>query len=157
VIYPEADLDAVERFRAHWDPLSGVVAAHVTIAFPFEWRSGAEALQAVLGDVAPMPFRVRLGAPTVWDDEYLFLLAEEGGGDIARLHDAVHRAAGVGRPERFVPHMTIGRRPPGAEQHRMLRAAHGLVVSGWVRALSVYRREPDGRRVEEFTLPFLPT
>jgi hypothetical protein len=34
----------------------------------------------------------------------------------------------------------------------MLRAADGLTLDGWARELSVYRREPDGRRVHEFTV-----
>jgi 2'-5' RNA ligase len=152
VIYPEAETGAVERFRQRWDPLGGVVGAHVTIAFPFEWDREVDELRALLTEAMPKPFALRLGAPTVWDDEYLFLLAERGGAHIARLHEAVHNTLGLARSERFVPHMTVGRRPPGPEQDRMVRAASGLAVTGWARSLSVYRREPDGRRVHELTV-----
>jgi len=152
VIHPEADTVAVERFRRRWDPLGGAVPAHVTIAFPFEWERGADELRGLLTGVLAKPFAVRLGAPTVWEDEYLFLLAERGGADIARLHEAVYTVLRLARAERFVPHMTIGRRPPGSEQHTMLRAADGLTVDGWARKLSVYRREPGGRRIHEFTV-----
>jgi 2'-5' RNA ligase len=153
VIYPDADTGAVERFRRRWDPLGGSLAAHVTIAYPFKWERGVAELRELLAGVAPAPFALRLGVPTVWEDEYLFLLAERGGAQIARLHDAVHGALGLARAERFVPHMTVGRRPPGAEQDRMRRAADGLAVSGWARGLSVYRREADGRRIHEFAVP----
>jgi len=152
VIHPEADTGAVERFRQRWDPLGGAVAAHVTIVFPFESQYGVAELRELLAGVLPKPFAVRLGAPTVWEDEYLFLLAERGGAQIARLHETVYGMLRLARAERFVPHMTVGRRPPGAEQDKMLRAADGLILDGWARELSVYRREPDGRRVHEFTV-----
>jgi 2'-5' RNA ligase len=152
VIYPDADTGPVELFRQRWDPLGGIVAAHVTIAFPFDWAGDPGELPGRLSATMPKAFALRLGSPTVWDDEYLYLLAERGGAQIARLHDAVHNALGLARAERFVPHMTVGRRPPGTEQERMLRAADGLSVNGWARELSIYRREPDGRRVHEFTV-----
>jgi 2'-5' RNA ligase len=152
VLYPEAETVAVERFRRRWDPLGGFVAAHVTIAFPFVWDRGLDELRDLLAQAMPKPFAVRLGAPTIWDDEYLFLLAERGGAEIARLHEAVHNTLGLPRSERFVPHMTVGRRPPGADQDRMVRAAAGLGLTGWARTLSVYRREPDGTRVHELTV-----
>jgi 2'-5' RNA ligase len=142
----------VERFRQRWDPLRGAVPAHVTIAFPFDWARGLDELRELLTGVLPRPFALRLGAPTIWEDEYLFLLAERGGVEIARLHEAVYGVLGLARAERFVPHMTVGRRPPGPEQEAMLRAAGGLTVDGWARELSVYRREPDGRRTHEFTV-----
>ena len=152
VIYPEAETGAVERFRRRWDPMGALVAAHVTIAFPFDWDRDADEMRALLTEAMPKPFAVRLSAPTIWDDEYLFLLAERGGAHIARLHEAVHSALGLARSERFVPHMTVGRRPPGPEQDRMVRAAGGLAVNGWARTLSVYRREADGRLTHELTV-----
>jgi 2'-5' RNA ligase len=152
VIYPEAETSGVERFRRRWDPLGGLVAAHVTIAFPFEWERGLDELRDLLAQTMPKPFALRLDAPTIWDDEYLFLLADRGGAEIARLHEAVHNTLGLPRSERFVPHMTVGRRPPGPDQDRMVRAATGLAVNGWARTLSVYRREPDGTRVHELTV-----
>jgi 2'-5' RNA ligase len=152
VIYPEAETGAVERFRRRWDPLGPVVGAHVTIAFPFDWDRGTDELRGLLTEAMPKPFAVRLGAPTIWDDEYLFLLAERGGAHIARLHEAVYSTLGLARSERFVPHMTVGRRAPGPEQDRMLRAASGLAVAGWARTLSVHRREADGRLAHEFTV-----
>ena len=152
VIYPDADTGPVEVFRQRWDPLGSLVAAHVTIAFPFDWDGQPGELPARLAGTMPRPFAVRLGSPTVWDDEYLYLLAERGGAQIARLHDAVYNALGLPRAERFVPHMTVGRRSAGPDQDRMLRAADGLSVNGWARELSVYRRESGGRCIHEFTI-----
>lgn len=152
VIYPEAETGAVERFRKRWDPAGGVMPAHVTIAFPFDWHREPAELQTLLKGVLSKPFAIRLAAPTIWDDEYLFLLAERGGVQIARLHDAVYNALGLARAERFVPHMTIGRRPPGPDQERMTRAASGLSINGWARELAIYRREENGIRTPEFTV-----
>ena len=71
----------VESFRARWDPLATSVSAHITVVFPFDWSDTLPALSTVLGTVAAVnpAFPVALGRVTVWEDEYLFLLAHQGG------------------------------------------------------------------------------
>lgn len=142
VIFPEADLAAVEQFRTRWDPLSESVAAHITIVFPFP----ASVELDVLRDLTMKPFPVRLGNPSLWEGEYLFLTADAGGEHIIDLHRRSYEALQLSTPPSFVPHMTIGQRPPGTETSLMLAEAGDLVVEGWAQSLTIYRRHLDGRR-----------
>jgi 2'-5' RNA ligase len=159
-VFPEIDTAAVERFRNRWDPLAAAVPAHITVAFPFDWTgpvSGlADALQPIL--TACPSFTVELSTPTVWEDEYLFLLLGEGREQVSQLHESIYRQVlrGVPRPTRFVPHMTVGRH---ADKEALgvgvtEAAEMGLPLIGRAVSLTVYRRHDDGRRVRELDIPF---
>jgi 2'-5' RNA ligase len=159
VIFPEADLTDVERFRARWDPLATSVAAHITVAFPFDWSSSVLALKTVLSGVvsAHRTFPVALSGVTVWEDEYLFLLAHQGGDAISRLHGDLYAGPlpGLAPPETFVPHLTVGRHREPRELRTALGEAHdaGLSVTGMATTLSIYRVDGTGRRVRELDVP----
>jgi 2'-5' RNA ligase len=159
VIFPEANMTDVESFRGRWDPLATSVTAHITVVFPFDWSDTLPALKIVLGAVvsAHRAFPVALSGVTVWEDEYLFLLAQQGGDAINRLHADLYAGPlpGLVPPETFVPHMTIGRHgEPGS-----LRTALGeandaeLSVTGMATTLSIYRIDDTGRPVRELDLP----
>jgi len=142
VIFPEADTTQVEQFRADWDPLADAVAAHITIVFPLDWPGSASDMGAVLAEVASdhASFAIELNQPTIWDGEYLFLLADEGKDRIARLHGDAYAHLRIAAPARFVPHMTVGR---SAQRERIVAALGeadrvGLSLSATVRSLSVY-------------------
>ncbi len=158
-IFPDVNTAAVERFRSRWDPMAVAVPAHVTVVFPFVWDGPASELADALRAVVTgcMPFALRLSTPTLWEDEYLFLLVHEGREQVLQLHESIycqvlHRAQ---RPAHFVPHMTIGRHPDKAA----LRAAIGeateldLPLTGRALSVAVYRRHGDGRRVQELDIP----
>jgi 2'-5' RNA ligase len=159
-IFPEMDTAEVERFRSRWDPLAAAVPAHITVAFPFEWPEPAstlaDALQPVLA--ASAPFAFELAASTIWEDEYLFLLIDEGREQVQRLHESIYDLAlpGLRRPARFVPHMTVGRHAQKAALAAGLNEADelSLPIIGMARSLTAYRRDADGRRVRELDLPF---
>ncbi|WP_433061849.1 2'-5' RNA ligase family protein [Dactylosporangium sp. CS-033363] len=153
-IFPDLDTAGIERFRARWDPLAAAVPAHITIAFPFTWPGTALSLAGALRPVlaACPPFPVELTEPSVWEDEYLFLLLGAGHDQVRRLHDSVYGLAlpGLQRPARFVPHMTIGRAAGIVAAGEL-----SLPVSGLARSLTVYRRDGDGTRTRELDLPML--
>ncbi|WP_203996484.1 2'-5' RNA ligase family protein [Virgisporangium aurantiacum] len=161
-IFPEMDTSAVERFRSKWDPLAAAVPAHITVAFPFEWSgplpSLATAIQPVLAACAP--FALDLPALTIWEDEYLFLLVDEGREQVCWLHESIYGLAldGVQRPSHFVPHMTVGRCAEKAALQAGIRetAAMNLPLVGRALSLTVYRRDEDGRRVRELHMPLGP-
>jgi 2'-5' RNA ligase len=158
-IFPQMNTARVERFRDRWDPLAAAVPAHITVAFPFEWPGPvsplANALQPLLAACAP--FAVELSTPTLWQDEYLFLLVNQGREQVRRLHEAIYRQAlrGARRPSEFVPHMTIGRHAEKtALQAGISEAARiKLPLIGRALSLTVYRRDEDGRRVRELDMP----
>jgi 2'-5' RNA ligase len=158
-VFPEMNTAAVKRFRSRWDPLAAAVPAHITVAFPFEWAgpvSGlAEALQPVL--IGCSSFALELSNPTVWEDEYLFLLVGEGRDRVSQLQSSIYRQVlrGAQRPSRFVPHMTVGRHADKvALRVGISEAAEmDLPLNGWARYLTVYCRDEEGRRVRELDLP----
>jgi 2'-5' RNA ligase len=158
VLFPTGDTTAVEAFRSDWDPLASQVAAHITVGYPFESRASEQRLASDLTVVAQAvhPFAVRLNRTVVVDGEYLFLLADTGSASILHLHDNLYGGplAAVPKPERFLPHMTVGRQADMKQMGRAERVARDLSLcfSGEVDALSVYRIE-RGSRVREFDLP----
>lgn len=145
VIFPDAELGAIEKFRARWDPLAEAVGAHLTVVFPFPESVNVEELLSL----TMRPFPVRLGNPSLWEGEHLFLTAVVGGEDIIELQRRSYDALHLSVPGEFVPHMTIGRRDLPADAYRMLAEAAELEVDGWARTLSIYRRHRDGRRTIE--------
>ncbi len=158
VLFPDSDTAAVERFRAQWDPIAAHVPAHVTVAFPFDDDRDIDDLArefriAVTGMAA---FPVELETPTAWDDEYFFLLATQGAAEITALHNALYQGPLLGqpRPAQFTPHMTVGRT---GEVVLAVAAAQAmkLATRGLVRAMSIYRVEPKGRREIEVHVPLM--
>ncbi|HCT80722.1 MAG TPA: hypothetical protein DGG94_03070 [Micromonosporaceae bacterium] len=160
VIFPNAaNTGAVEGFRARWDPLAAQVRAHITLVFPFETDAAAadELRRSIAGVAARQaPFAIELVEPTIWEREYLFLLARQGGAEIGRLHHALYDALPEALKEGgFVPHMTIGRRQVPQEIEAAYHGARGLnlEVCGFARELTVYRIDPDGSRRAEVVVP----
>lgn len=162
-VFPEMNTTEVERLRGRWDPLAAAVPAHITVAFPFEWPGPASTLADVIQPVlaACAPFPLELATPTIWEDEYLFILVEEGREQVRWLHDSIYSQAlhGAQRPSHFVPHMTVGRNAEQAALAAALSEAKGmnLPLIGRAPSLTVYRRDEDGRRVRELDMPLGPT
>ncbi len=147
VIFPEADTRDVEDFRTQWDPQASTVAAHVTLAFPFDWPGTLDELVTGLAPVAAAyrEFPLSLEDARIWADEYVFLLAAQGNDEIATLHRALYTGplAHLPTPSTFIPHMTIGRQPNPWQAHT---TAKTLRVSGRATAVTVYRVEPGACR-----------
>jgi 2'-5' RNA ligase len=149
----------VERFRGKWDPLAAAVPAHITIAFPFQWPGPLSTLANALHPIltACAAFTLELSTPTVWEQEYLFLLVTDGWRQAGRLHDAIYSQVlrGTRRPSRFIPHMTVGRQPEEAALRVGLSeaTAMNLPLTGRAQSLTVYRREEDGTRIRELDMP----
>lgn len=159
VVFPEANLDAVEKFRRRHDPLGNLVAGHITIAYPFSGERDTESLlRDIERAVSDVPvFAVSCGHPSSADDEYVFLLVGEGARSVQLLHERMYAGplAEVEKPRSFIPHMTIGRASDRAALEAALTeaAASGLALSGVARHVSVYRVDEDGRREVEFQVP----
>jgi 2'-5' RNA ligase len=120
VLFPQAnELDVVERMRRRYDPQARLIAAHVTIVFPFDdpisdAELRAHVLEATTGVV---PFTVRFCGVTPADD-YIFLNATTGLDRFIALHNRLYTGQLLphrSRTHSFEPHVTLGRvADPGA-------------------------------------------
>jgi hypothetical protein len=92
VIFPQARLEGVEAFRTQWDPLSSSIPALITLVFPVSQprpqAALARELTLILADFAP--FAVTLPEIRAWEQEYLFLVADQDREEITRLHAALY-------------------------------------------------------------------
>ena len=100
--------------RERFDPLAPLIAAHLTLVFPFEDSMSDHVLaKHIRGRVAPEPgFAVTFQGITAHDDEYLFLNVKRGNDELIRLYATLHTgalAAHRSRRHTFLPHVTVGR------------------------------------------------
>lgn len=163
MIFPDGELDHVEQFRQRWDPLCRSVSAHITLVFPVEKPVPEEELErdfeALFSRSSAFPVTANTVRP--WEDEYLFLVVEQGAERVRLLHEALYDGpfSAAGRPATFLPHLTVGRAGAAQLQSAVAEAQEqGLALSANVTALSVYRIHDDGRRTEtlRFRLPSRP-
>ncbi|WP_299443277.1 2'-5' RNA ligase family protein [uncultured Phycicoccus sp.] len=93
---------------------------HVTLAMTKDWPV-VGARQDVLAPLAVLPLPVRLGAPVVFGrDPYVLARLVVATGALLALHrDLVHRlpplASDLLVPDRWTPHVTLGRRLAGGQ------------------------------------------
>jgi 2'-5' RNA ligase len=115
-------LDAIEAIRARFDPLAGVIAAHVTLVFPFEAAMPIDELRSHVKSVASRTpaFRANITAAPRLDGEYLFLDISNGAGAFAELHDRLYDGmlnAHRSMTHLYTPHITIARSATAARLH----------------------------------------
>ena len=132
VSYPsidEADRRWIESVRARHDPHAVRIGVHFTLVFPSNASPAEVAAEvaAVARSAGPIPFTVR-GARAVADvvggGGHVFLVADEGRGEIAALHDRLYQ--GILRPQLradipFTPHMTVAAGSDVAECERLVQ------------------------------------
>lgn len=107
-------LAAIEAIRARHDPLADVIAAHVTLVFPFDTAISIDTLQSHVELVASRTpaFQAGVRASARIDREYLFLDISNGADAFIELHDRLYHGllrAHRSRTHLYQPHITIGR------------------------------------------------
>ena len=113
VHYPAVELRSINRLRSKYDPQFHLIAPHITIMFPTPDSIGERNLvshtEGVLHRWESFPIHLK-GLQQSWD-EYLFLLLNEGEGDVIRLHEEIYTGLlSEYRDEAppFIPHVTLG-------------------------------------------------
>lgn len=113
IYYPEVDTRGIDQLREKYDPQAVWIGPHITLMFPVPESVGEDNLvnhlKEALSRWRPFPIHLR-GLEKSWDD-YLFLLVQEGGENVARLHDTIYTGVLAGHRNQdvaFIPHLTLG-------------------------------------------------
>ena len=119
MIFPEFEnSEVIDRIRAKYDPLAGLVRPHITLVFPFEGEFGndtvARVLENRLSEIKPFDIRLKgITGQKGIHGNYLFLNIIQGIKEITKIHDVLYanefRHYDLGFE--YVPHMTVGKLP----------------------------------------------
>ncbi len=146
-------LEAVEAFRRRHDPMAALVAAHLTLVFPFPTALTQLQVETHVRRVVsrwppiPVTFRgVRLHA-----NEFVFLMAVRGAASIVGLHDKLYTRSirpYLRRDLPYEPHITLARNASLAALENAHAEAEDTFpgeVSDVIRAVTLLALEQDGR------------
>jgi 2'-5' RNA ligase len=124
------DLGRIESLRRRHDPHAAMIAAHVTLVFPFE-TPDADTAAIHLAGIAERQgaIALRLSAYLAVRDadarrSHVFLVPDQGRAEIEDLHDALYSGplAGQLRPDLpFIPHVTMAARDHHDEAEDLAR------------------------------------
>jgi 2'-5' RNA ligase len=161
--FPRFDgIEKIEAIRRKHDPAAPLIAAHLSLVFPFPTSLTRLQLATHVRKVAsrwpPIPTtfrRVRVHA-----GEFVFLMAARGAASITALHDALYSRSlrQYLRPEfGYEPHITVAR---NAELARLeaacaeAEAAFPAEFTGLMREIELVALARDGKiqRLEAFAL-----
>ena len=151
-IFPDTSAyGEIEAFRRRFDGLSSLIAAHVTVVFPFESDISDEELirhceQQVLGVSA---YAFQAAGPTRSVDDHYWLPITPAPPQLAQLQRVLGSGPLAGLSSlshEYCPHITIAR-PPLASNIEQAVAEMGAVFPALfeARSIIVERIDPDGR------------
>lgn len=155
-------LEEVEAFRARHDPMAPLIAAHLTLVFPF--ATSLTRLQVethVKRVVSRWPtVAITFRAVRMQANEFVFLMASRGAESVAGLHDRLYTRSLLPHLRRdlpYEPHITIARNasfPALEAAYGEAREAFGREFADVLRTVSLLDVRRDGRieRVGEFAL-----
>lgn len=160
VVFPQADqLDVVERMRRRYDPQARLIAAHVTIMFPFEDEMpDAELRTHVLEATAGLgPFKVRFSGVTPADD-YIFLNPTNGIDRLLALHNRLYTGRLLrhrSRTHAYQPHVTLGRVADAAGRTEAIDIMRSSITDfeAEVSAVCVFRLTGPDQGAIDATIP----
>jgi 2'-5' RNA ligase len=160
VVFPQANqFDVVERMRRRYDPQARLIAAHVTIVFPFDDPIPDADLRAHIVEATSglAPFTVRFGGVTTADD-YIFLTPTTGVDRLMALHNRLYTGPLVRHRSRtlpYQPHVTLGRVPePGAQAEAVDIMRNSIAdFDAEVSAVCVFRLTAADQGAIDATIP----
>jgi 2'-5' RNA ligase len=166
VAFPVLDAVAiVESVRRRFDPLASMLAAHITLVFPFTSGVGdAELATHIAGAVAGQhAFDITLADISVEDGGYVFLNVEAGVDVLCELHDRLY--TGCLEPyfssaHEYRPHVTIGRLADPEQATWAAKDARTqltLPLRGEVNQLAVFRLNAAHRGDVVCTIDLVPS
>lgn len=143
--------------RRRHDPLSGIVSPHVTFVFDaaasIETRLVAHVAEvaAALTTVRFVLRRARVHCDAITGRVFAYLLPDEGGDALVRIHDRLHEgllASARRRDAPYLPHLTVGAFDAGAPAESVVDRLNrrSIGVAGAIEALQTVAF--DGRSVQ---------
>jgi 2'-5' RNA ligase len=145
VAYPrldEADRHWIEAFRTKHDPQAPRIGVHFTLVFPVDAMPNdvVREIALVAQTTDPIPFaidRMQVVPDVPGQVSHIFLVPNEGSGEIATLHDRLY--GGTLRSHLrsdipFIAHMTVGAAPDPESAAKLAEALDlgGRIVRGIV-------------------------
>src|SRR3954463_9112655 len=105
--------DVIESVRRRFDPHAGLLAAHVTIVFPFSDPAGGGILERHVSEAVAgiEPFDITLDTPRSDEERYISLELSEGVERFVEMHDRLYSGILAGHlmtSHRYQPHITLG-------------------------------------------------
>jgi len=131
--FPRFDgIDRVEALRTRHDPAARVVAAHLTLVFPFATALTALQIETHVRRVAARwpPIPVTFRRPRMHVNEFVFLMASRGAAAITAFHDALYTRSlqpHLRRDIPYEPHITVARDSGFAALERALAEAEEML------------------------------
>jgi 2'-5' RNA ligase len=154
-------IERVEAFRARHDPAAALIAAHLTLVFPFPTALTAlqvrTHVQRVVSAWPPVPVTFR--AVRTEANEFLFLMAGRGAASVVALHDRLYTRSLRQhlRPEfSYAPHITLARYAELDKLERAREEAEDLFrdeMSDVMREVTLLSVARDGRIAPLATFP----
>lgn len=123
--FPAFDgIERIEAFRARHDPAAPLIAAHVSLVFPFPTALTRLQIETHVQRVVSRwpPVRVSFRRVRTEANEFVFLMAQLGAASIKALHDRLYTRSlqqHLRRDLPYEPHITIARHA----DYRQLEAA----------------------------------
>jgi 2'-5' RNA ligase len=152
VAFPALDSsDQIESVRRRFDPAASLLAAHVTIVFPFVATGPVAATldHVARAAVAIPPFDITLDGVVVAGD-YVMLDVTTGAPNFVRLHTLLYSGpleAQLSPTHTYRPHVTVARLSTsnsGLQVTDLVRKAFTAPMAGRVHQLSVFALDDAG-------------
>lgn len=163
VMFPQSEqLGLVESLRDRFDPLAGLIAAHVTLVFPFSGEHSTVTLRTHVENVLHdrRSFLARFEGIREADDGYVFLDVTTGARELAELHDRLYTgplAQYLSPVHDFRPHLTLARSSHPDVRATAVRAIRDAspAFEAAMRCVSVVRLDDAGRCDIDFVVDLL--
>jgi 2'-5' RNA ligase len=160
VVFPQAnEFDVVERMRRRYDPQARLIAAHVTIVFPFDDDlSDAELRKLVMEATTGLaPFTVRFSGISAVDD-YIFLEPTQGLDRLVALNNRLYTGPLLrhrSRTQAYRPHVTLARIPDATTRDEAVDLMRGAITDfdAEVTAVCVFRLTAPEQGSIDATIP----
>jgi 2'-5' RNA ligase len=144
--------------RRRFDPLARVIAAHVTLVFPFDGAITAKTLQVHLEQTLAEVSRFQIQFTDVHAvDDYLFLDVGAGRERLTALHSRLYTgplASHLSNDRAYRPHVTLGRLADPADLAAALIEARAtpIAAAASIHQVAVFRLDRNDLGDVEFTV-----